>query len=183
MATLTPDFLVRSYTQSGFSLIGGGMYSKVYGRPGTDWCIKVGRHLDGYLAFTQLAIQKGWIGTHAPYIYSIKVMDGFYITIMERLAVCVSNTRGTAWDMASTTQGSCEWQDRVRWISVHVNEMRNLGHKLHLDTHNGNWMLRHDGSLVIIDPIAGATAKPLMTRWINPNKRQPTARHPLLAQY
>lgn len=175
---MTKDDLVSEYLKSGYRCLGNGLYSCVYARRDADWCIKVGSANDGYLAYLQFAITNGWIGTHAPYIYSIKALDGGYIATMERLAMTFGQSWGTPiWEHAKAQRRSIEWGKRLDAL---INEVANRYRGLGPDYHEGNWMLRRSGELVLIDPLQGRTQTPVITHWRNPNPRPTITPHPLL---
>lgn len=176
---ISPDFLIEQYRSAGFQRLGGGLYSSVYAKPDADWCIKVSHTNDGCLAYYQFAIQNGWIGTHAPYIYSIKAVNGLYVTIMERLATCVGDLPYNSIERrkAHETMRSTEWRRRLYMIEDHVHSTKTRYHSddIRCDTHEWNWMLRHNDDLVLTDPIAGETKSPVITHWRNPKPRLPLA--------
>ena len=147
----------------GCHLLGHGLYSNVFSVPNKpDIVIKVGE-MDIWPDYVKWSIENGHAGKFAPKVYSLKFHDGYYVAIVERL-VC------TIQELKFTPNGERQ-QRPVEQVSV-FNTMHfaddcyatdlvdyiRLLRKADLtgDLHDGNVMVRRDGSMVITDPAAGS---------------------------
>lgn len=157
----------------GFECLGKGVYSYVYAKPGSDRCIKVATIYDAWPAYVLWAMKKRYSGTFAPKVYSLKYHNGFYVAVMERL-VCT---------LHDVTQDSPSGIYRNPVYFNHARDLTRLGeHKypekaekwikfakqadaenLLNDLHQGNFMIRKDGQLVLTDPSSRpSNAKPVI---------------------
>lgn len=162
----------------GFRSIGHGLYSSVFAHPKSPGkVVKVGSQMDGWIEYVVWASRKGYAGTCAPKVHSlhiIKPQDGpaFYVAVMERLDVTVTRAEGeNSRDPKRYTHAlnaHAAVLDRCRsfrapeyitalagphWANFIEAFQRDL-EGAYWDLHEGNWMVRYDGSLVLTDPIA-----------------------------
>jgi len=149
-------FLLRH----GFICIGHGLFSSVYAKPGSSRVIKIGTGTDAWAHYALWGTAKRYAGTFCPKVYSLKFHRGFYVAVMERL-VC------TLLDYSSQNSH----QARL-WLlmSEAMNGRMSNNHRLPPsalkfaqacreaefanDLHQGNFMIRANGHLVVIDPCA-----------------------------
>jgi len=138
----------------GCELLGSGLYSRVYAIPNTDKVIKVG-DLDEWPSYIKWATDNGHAGKFAPKVYALKFHDDYYVAIMERLVCTINEMRneGRRTDQVKAYHNlhnaDCEALDLIGY----VDELR--ANRLSGDLHGGNLMLRHDGQLVVTDPVSG----------------------------
>jgi len=149
--------------------IGSGLYSNVFSVPNrTDIVIKVA-DLDPWPSYIKWATENGHAGKLAPKVYSLKFHSagfGYYVAIMERL-VCTINEmkfgvdgrRGNPVQVKDyealagdwrNEQSDCEAVDLVAYYQL-LKLNRFSG-----DIHDRNVMVRHDGQIVVTDPVSGA---------------------------
>jgi len=166
MAIVTSDKLMEFLRKKGLGKLGGGAFSDVFAAPTSDRAIKVSRRDDCWPKYILWTTAEGYAGTFAPKVYSLRYYSdqGFYVATMERLSSIRSNDPD-----AQTPEAKAARQLRSRIIEAawnatgepakdiapmvdFVKKIRNLGEQT--DFHDGNWMLRRDGSLVITDPIS-----------------------------
>lgn len=145
----------------GFECIGGGVFSKVYAKPGSDRCIKVAKAEDAWPAYILWAMRKRYTGTFAPKVYSLKFHHGYYVAVMERLVctlqdiICDSDDYYHHPGYTNQVRDFCRLGEHKhpdkadKWIKF---AKAANGANLLQDLHNGNFMLRKDGQLVLIDP-------------------------------
>jgi hypothetical protein len=140
----------------GYQLIGSGLYSNVFAAPNSDKVIKVGDY-DEWPSYIQWATQKGYAGTFAPKVFSLKFHDCYYVALMERLVCTISQLYGSGSLEQSRLYSSVicnhDFSDAATDFIAFFQDMRKAGH--HGDLHNGNVMVRHDGQVVVTDPVAG----------------------------
>jgi len=141
----------------GCELLGKGLFSNVFSIPKTDKVIKVGR-MDEWPTYIKWATENGHAGKFAPKVYSLKFYDTFYVAIMERLVCTVGEIQDQDGYYTNSLQvqiyftmshEDCEASD----FHSFVMELRHR--RMSGDLHEGNVMVRHDGQLVITDPISG----------------------------
>lgn len=159
--------------KKGFETLGNGYYSSVYSHPKSDRVIKVMHKTeeDGWLSYVKWAAKEGYIGTHAPKVYSYKWVKtkgndeqkGFGVAVMERLEKTVGMCRRRedtrflreAFDYAMEGNSLA-----TQLLEQRCPGMTRFGILLkekfagHLDMHGGNYMVRKDGTLVVTDPVS-----------------------------
>ncbi len=140
----------------GCELLGKGLYSNVFSIPNTDKVIKVGG-MDKWPTYIKWATENGHAGKFAPKVYSLKFHDEFYVAIMERLVCTVGELRDAEYHsnnpqvriFLTMSYESCEA------IDFHIYIMELQHRRWSGDLHEGNVMVRHDGQMVITDPVCG----------------------------
>lgn len=150
--------------KKGYELLGSGMFSQVLAKPGSDRCIKVGRN-DGWPKYILWAHANGYLGTYAPMVYSIKGFDGWYMASMERLVTTVSQCRrdnakflgceaSVIQELHYNLKEAVQYQINFKNCPEGWQEFAEKIRLEHIvdDCHDGNWMLRKDGHMVLIDP-------------------------------
>lgn len=158
----------------GFHQLGRGEYSRVFHKPGSNRVIKVCKGLDGWSDYVLWAAEHGYAGNHAPLVHSLHIMPDqtgklFCVAVMERLecVVCALPMNSPPYQlkakissnaMSFTAEPPDEWRG---FAAAFKQRFPQGGGRCH-DMHDGNWMLRTDGSLVLIDPIVdnGACSPP-----------------------
>lgn len=149
----------------GFKRLGSGAYSIVYAKPDSDRVIKVTRSDDGWIDYCKWAAENGFAGGLAPKVYSYKRHKNFSVSVMERMERTGHYITG-AMD-ASPIKYLIKMQmqynnDLTRLLLDSVapkyvefaDKMRQRFE--HFDLHDGNVMVRKDGSLCFTDPIANS---------------------------
>lgn len=157
----------------GFEQLGSGYYSNVFAYPDSDKVVKILRRpdTDGWLDYVKWAADKGYAGTFAPQVFSYKLMGkkkDFAVAVMERLEDTVSKA-GEQHDAHAITallhpamndnKMAAKLLDTVNPGLAQFGKDLKVEFSKNLDTHNGNFMLRKDGSFVITDPVAGFPSK------------------------
>src|SRR6266446_2469563 len=136
----------------GYEMLGIGMYSRVWGKPGSSKVIKVGTTNDSWLTYIVWAMSKGYVGNHAPRVDSFKVngQEGYFVAVMERLrrlntGNCKLMNKLTP-DTNSITDTVPEWKTFSKEFTARFGR--------HNDLHDGNWLQRENGELVLTDPLS-----------------------------
>lgn len=163
--------------RKGWVRLGGGAFSTVYHKPGSQRVIKVTRILDDWINYAHWANQNGYGGSWAPQVYSYKLINGkseqFSLSVMEKL----ESTLADEWDEPSLQDAGtvCTLVDRylqtknvlagllieevapggVRFL----NDFSEAFKGRRYDLHAGNYMVRKNGTLVLIDPLGGGEPK------------------------
>lgn len=147
--------------QRGCSLIGHGLYSNVFSVPDKpDIVIKVG-YLDQWPDYIKWATDHGHTGKFAPKVYSLKFHDSYYVAIMERLVCTIGEIKHPENDRYVFVPDQyfvfqnlhfadeCTATDLVEYVrALRQNQLSG-------DLHDGNVMIRSDGSMVVTDPASG----------------------------
>lgn len=160
--------------KKGFKKLGSGSFSMVYAKEGSDKCIKVCYRLDAWMDYISWAAKKGYCGTFAPRVYSYKYFKGkgdpFYLAVMERLdkeTGAIDDSHPQAFAYRAFTWGyrspKAYANDNYKkcleimnpGMSVFVKDFAEFALTRHPDIHQGNFMVRKDGSFVATDPIMG----------------------------
>lgn len=145
----------------GYQLIGSGLYSNVFATPKADKVVKVG-DMDEWPAYILWATKCGFAGTFAPKVFSLKFHDNYYVALMERLVCTIGNISRYGDENGRNSEQvglyNAIIQDRnsnseATDLTAFVQAMRRAGHQG--DLHDGNVMVRHDGQIVVTDPVAG----------------------------
>lgn len=157
--------------KKGWKWLGGGMFSSVMWKEGSDKVLKVCNTLDPWPHYVIWANKKGYGGTFAPKIYSYKYYKGvkspFYVAVMEKLDKCTHNLKGNH---------PLVMMDKLfYYTSQHSNEHAALcmdlmvpgagkfakdfafefpQDKFGYDLHGGNFMTRGDKEFVLTDPLS-----------------------------
>lgn len=174
-AKLSP-FAVRSkfcerLEKKGFKKLGGGYYSNVYAKEGSDKVIKVGSpsgdHWDAWIDYCLWAGKQGYGGKFAPRVYSYKKFSNFYVAIMERLDYTVSdssveeNSEAPIAQFLFSSATECNNPTALLLCDILVPELGKFSLELkeefksanRFDLHGGNIMYRKDGSICVTDPV------------------------------
>lgn len=146
---------IEALTRKGFKRIGGGCYSTVLAKQGSDRVIKVlyygGGSFDGWAEYVHWATQMGFAGTYAPKVYSFKRHEGFYVAVMERLDRTMRSNK--AFDFYWHWRDS-EWTREYPAFHEFVVAFQKRFSDYSLDMHDSNWMVRGE-NIVLTDPISG----------------------------
>lgn len=158
--------------KKGFTALGSGAYSTVYGKEGSDRVIKVGRQPDdGWIDYCKWAAENGFAGGLAPKVYSYKRFNRgereFSVAVMERMEKTGHRigAQMDAYPIKWLIQMDLQYDnDMVKLLLDAASpKFREFGAKMrerfdsHFDLHDGNVMLRKDGSLCITDPLANSS--------------------------
>lgn len=160
---------IQALEKRGFKRLGSGAFSTVLGKDGHDRVVKVIRRPDGWINYVHWAAQIGEAGHFAPKVFSYKKIKGrkkeFAVAIMERLKYTLEDTPE---DHALKVLPNVMWRaDKnemaAKFVDVlspglmgflkKMSEWKNIPIN-NFDFHDGNLMLREDGSLVIVDPVS-----------------------------
>lgn len=174
MATITSDKLRSFLRKRNFMELGCGLYSDVFAPPTSDRVIKICRNQDPWPNYILWATKMGYAGTFAPKVYSLHIFDGGYAATMERLnKIELGMYRFTdpaieaqfqAWDRFyySAEPIPAEIETMRPGCTKFMAELREFRKDMcHApDLHRGNVMQRHNGDLVMIDPVQGETTHP-----------------------
>lgn len=160
---------IKALEKRGFKKLGQGAFSTVLGKDGQSRVIKVIRRPDGWINYVHWAAQIGEAGHFAPKVFSYKKIKGrkkeFAVAIMERLKYTLEDTPE---DHALKVLPNVMWKaDKNEMAQKFVDilapglmgylkkmsEWKNIP-IMNFDFHDGNLMLREDGSLVVVDPVS-----------------------------
>lgn len=164
---------LKALTKRGFKILGRGYFSAVCHKPGTTRVLKVGirpSEGDGWSDYMFWGAKKGYAGTFVPKVYSYKWVKGkksdFYIASMEKLDSEMSNFGSDHANtvIANLIEYGAKYNNELG-ITLADLAVPGLGKfctslaahfvDSRLDLHGANIMTRHDGSLVVIDAVAG----------------------------
>jgi hypothetical protein len=167
----TPNTFIKALLKRGFVRLGDGFYSTVLNKPGSNRVVKVCGSLDGWSDYAVWAAEEGYAGNLAPKVYSLHVLPYsygyFYVAVMERLAVKVHDLLAphdaiTAYQ--SIIENSVRFSDNApepwgEFVRKFSQRFPGIGNGITHDLHDGNFMLRIDGSLVLTDPIVSSNSR------------------------
>ena len=156
------DFLHRR----GFERLGAGIYSVVMARGDSDRCIKIcrgryyhhARTADQWCKYILWAHRMGYTGTFAPKLYSLHCFeDGLYAAVIERLWITLGDCQGEKYlEYYNLSRGIHEWfVESYPGPRGDFYRAFNKAFQGNLDLHEENWMIRHNGDLVLTDPLSG----------------------------
>ena len=188
---------LRRSTQD--SLLGVGCYSAVIlANNSRDQVVKIGSQIDDPWLDYYYEVVKGMQSPHTPKISRLHVDKhvGYYIAIMEQLHT-LDNASSTfvelvrrytveeiAYDEVSAAADALDsipsaehFMSFLDYVLARTDVVKKSWdcHKdcrdkdRTLDIHNGNWMLRRDGTLVLIDPWAEFEIEADLERWAEDN--------------
>ena len=160
---------IKALEKRGFTVIGSGAFSTVLGKEGSDRVLKVIRRPDGWINYIHWAAQIGEAGHFAPRVFSYKKIKGrqkdFSVAVMERLSYTLENTPE---EHALKILPNVLWRADKNPMAAKFTEilapglvgfMNKMSAKWDIpiqnfDLHDGNLMIRNDGSFVVVDPVS-----------------------------
>jgi hypothetical protein len=160
---------IKALVRRGFTVIGSGAFSTVLGKEGQDRVIKVIRRPDGWINYIHWAAQIGEAGHFAPRVFSYKKIKGrnkdFSVAVMERLSYTLENTPeehalkilpNVLWRADKNPMAAKFTEILAPGLVAFLNKMSvkwniPVGN---FDLHDGNLMIRADGSFVVVDPVS-----------------------------
>jgi len=160
---------IKGLEKRGFKPLGSGAFSTVLGKEGSDRVLKVIRRPDGWINYVHWAAQIGEAGHFAPKVFSykkIKLRKGeIAVAVMERLAYTLENTPE---DHALKILPNVLWKADKNEMAAKFTEilapglvgyMKKMSEQWKIsignfDLHDGNLMVRADGSFVVVDPVS-----------------------------
>lgn len=164
--------------KKGFSHLGSGANSQVYGKAGQARVIKVGSAGDNWMSYVLWGRQMGYEGKFVPKVYSYKwYPNGFYVAVVERMERTTGAGSGKKdldpilLDLFNKGRRGNEYAllamdalvpglDRFAVDLVKAANDNSWG----WDDHGGNFMVRADGSWVATDPIHDRSSVPPKNR-------------------
>ncbi len=151
----------------GFVKLGGGCFSNVYAKPGSDRVIKVSYNKapDGWPEYVIWAAENGWAGTLAPIVYSFRKFTGsegaFYVAVIERLTCTLRAANdekleerryNLAYNLDSWSGGTrINDPFEAQFCAEFIAFKRTM--QCTLDGHDDNWMIKGE-RLVLTDPLS-----------------------------
>lgn len=181
------ECFVDALQAKGFHTLGSGAFSTVLAHPdNNDKVVKViyRPQQDGWVDYAHWAGQKGYAGTFAPRVFSYKLVKSyskekkeyywsspqdFGVAVMERLDKTLTQTEMNADGRVLHPlfkHAMSESALAVRMLDSVVPGLANFAKDLkkdfedeRFDLHDGNMMLRKDGSFVVTDPICHMVSK------------------------
>lgn len=173
----------------GYSLLGNGAYSEVWGKEGSEWVYKInGGCDDGWCEYVAWATERGYNTTYAPRVHALKKYNGFYIAKMQRYSKTLSDFRNSAqYDTSREAREEYRLFDIIRNYT-YSRELQNIKNAERnkidqqfpgliefladmlsrfnsgLDLHDGNFMIDKNGFLVVTDPIVHSESTSRTTR-------------------
>jgi hypothetical protein len=167
---------VGALKKRGYVKLGRGSFGTVLAKPEASTVLKVMHNpTDGWLNYVQWASKEGYAGSFAPKVYSYKYIQkgNFGVALMERLDKTLTQVEDA--EPASVVPSLfykhvCHQNETAgNLLNSLFPGIKEFGIKLsqtykHFDFHGDNYMLRHDGSLVVTDPVAGGATSDYITR-------------------
>lgn len=168
---------VEALQKKGWERIGGGAYSYVMGKPGSDKVMKISKSQwdGGWMEYIKWATENGFAGTFAPKVYSWKKIKGkecdFSICSMERLDKVFSEYDHKGEVYAAYNLFSLQVQKGNETAGLLSDllypglgtfnaKFKKRFERSGLDIHRENFMTRKDGGFVCIDPISSGGSYP-----------------------
>lgn len=159
---------IKALEKRGFKVIGTGAFATVLAKEGQKRVIKVIRRPDGWINYIHWAAQAGEAGHFAPKVFSYKKIKGrksdFAVAVVERLKYTLE---AAPEDHALKIIPSLIWRAENpmarKFLDVLAPGLMDYLAKMaaewkipirNFDFHDGNLMLRTDGSFVIVDPVS-----------------------------
>lgn len=156
----------RALEKKGFKRLGSGAFSVVYAHPSSDRVIKVTRTLDNWIDYAMWAAKEGYAGTFAPKVYSFKKFTkdrDFLVSVVERMDKTISwvgEEKDTAmvgnllklYAKYDNTLAGCFLDEIAPGFASFTQRLtQEFGT---LDIHDGNIMVRKDGTVCFTDPVS-----------------------------
>lgn len=159
---------IEALEKRGFKKIGRGAFATVLAKEGQKRVIKVIRRPDGWINYIHWAAQAGEAGHFAPKVFSYKKIKGrkkdFAVAVVERLKYTLEDAPA---EHALKIIPSLIWHVNNpmarQFLEVLAPGLMGYLAKMaaqwkipvsHFDLHDGNLMLRSNGSFVIVDPVS-----------------------------
>lgn len=152
-------------TKKGFKCLGSGHFSRVYGKEGSDRVIKISHQPDNWIDYVVWADKLGYAGNLAPKVFSYKYNEkgNYSISIVERME-CTLHKLDTKHDhhvtvsmfekyKAGNTLAGCFLEEIVPTAASFVDALKKEFEGDRFDLHNGNFMVRPDGTFCLTDPV------------------------------
>lgn len=163
----------------GWKKLGAGAFSSVWARSETSTkVLKVTRRPDNWIEYIQWAAKEGYLGRFAPMVYSFKRVKGvkhdFLLSVVERMDKVIHSVERAHDARLTSTLFSTYGYSKNIMAGVFLDEMapglaafteglhKQFGR--YLDLHEGNIMVRADGSFVVTDPVADWNRPVTVTR-------------------
>lgn len=156
--------------KKGYTILGQGNFSRVLAKKGSDKVIKVICSQDNWIDYVTWAAEKGYAGTFAPKVYSYKHIKrgNFSVAVVERMEKTLSQVKSSEdMDLVSNlvsyygsmgnTMAGLFLDELAPGLAAFTKDLHTK-FRHHLDLHNGNYMLRKDGTFCVTDPVYGASS-------------------------
>lgn len=160
------ESFIAALKRRGFRELGMGAYSTVLAKDGQDRVIKVNRRPDGWIDYVHWAAKKD--SPFSPKVFSYKKIKGkkrdFSVSTMERLEYTFASAPkdhslkilpDLIWRAKDNPMAASFTDVLVPGLSSFIKELHEEFKDERLDLHDGNVMVRKDGSFVLVDPISG----------------------------
>lgn len=159
----------KALKKRGFERLGSGAYSTVFAKPGSDRVIKVTHSADNWIDYVQWAAHRGYAGKYAPQVYSYKQIKGskqtFSVSVMERMDEVFHKLdddhdyKMLSGMMTFVGAGNAKAKIMLDTLAPGVSQFvidlyAEFGND-RFDLHDGNFMVRKDGSFALTDPVCG----------------------------
>lgn len=162
------DFKLDEYlAELGWDNIGNGAFSSIFENPAKPYVMKINPAYDrGFARFALFTRQNP--NEHFPKIGNAKMMviggKKYAIYLMEKLnrlssteaidlvGFCIAACKGEYEEMSKSTMEKFQWQ--MDSLFDACMELKQNSDKVVIDFHQGNLMVRDDGTVVIVDPFA-----------------------------
>lgn len=160
---------IKGLEKRGFKRIGSGAFSTVLAKEGQSRVIKVIRRPDGWINYVHWAAQAGEAGHFAPKVYSYKKIKGkrkeFAVAVMERLPQTLEDTPedhvlkvlpNVMWRADNNEMAAKFVEVLAPGLMAYLKKMKEWKNIpiSNFDFHDGNLMVRDDGTVVIVDPVS-----------------------------
>lgn len=165
---LSREQFIGKLHDRGYRQLGSGYFSKVFAKPDQDKVIKVSAG-DAYPDYVRWLIESGYAGTFGPKVYAFKRYEleygiAYNVTVLERMKETVTDSDAQTKKMCKDIRFAMERLNGhgfdktellercpVNWHQF-IRDAAKAGMTDDLKT--DNWMVRHDGSMVLTDPIS-----------------------------
>jgi hypothetical protein len=158
---------IKALERRGFKALGSGAFATVLAKEGQKRVIKVIRRPDGWINYIHWAAQAGEAGHFAPRVFSYKKIKGrkkdFAVAVVERLSYTLEDApEEHALKIIPSLIWHADNPMARKFMEMLAPGLMDYLAKMaaewkiklsNFDLHNGNLMLREDGSFVIVDPV------------------------------
>lgn len=155
----------KALVRRGYERLGGGSFSTVYAKPGSDRVIKVTHRPDNWIDYCLWGEKEGYAGSLSPKVYSFKVFNKgqhFSVSVVERMKRDCGRI-GRKEDLyvlgdllyryvhSENTMCGLFLEELAPGMADFCLKLKkNFGE---LDLHGGNIMVRDNGSVCVTDPV------------------------------
>lgn len=152
--------LIAALRSQEYHNIGNGAFSKVYGKEGSERCIKIGQG-DNWIDFILWGVKNGFNGTFTPNIFYFQSFDEYYVAIVERARCDAKEADNFSMNLITAFKIAVISNKSVVKLPVNWIDFFDKFYDYSLSVYDAedlkpaNWLIRPNGSLFLNDPVHG----------------------------